>query len=144
MEERAILINGWIQEHNLREFVESLVRLVGGPGCDPHVQRLAGTVSLNFAGRLDEFFWQRLRTLVALTESNTTTTWVGFAWRGACEARCELQRDDGYDGVRVRVEVPPELTAGVEVALEEGQRVPTNPRRVPVGSPFRLAPPQLP
>jgi hypothetical protein len=99
--------------------VEALVHLIGNHRSNPSGVRLAGTVSLDGSGRLDQFYWQRLRTMVALSERSLTDTWVGFSWRGACEARCELQLDDGYGGVFVRVEVPDEWASRVGAIIAE-------------------------
>jgi hypothetical protein len=115
----AIVVKGWIPEPCFRELVEALVHLVGSHRLNPSGSRPAGTISLDVSGRLDEFYWQRLRTMVALSERSFTDTWVGFSWRGACEARCEAQRDDGYGGVCVRVEVPEEWTGRVKAVIEE-------------------------
>jgi hypothetical protein len=68
---------------------------------------------------LDEYYWQRLRTMVALSQRSFTDTWVGFSCCGECEARCELQLDDGYGGVIVRVEVPDEWVSRVESIIAE-------------------------
>jgi hypothetical protein len=91
----VIVVKGWIPEPYFREFVEALVHLIGNHRSNPGGVRLAGTVSLDASGRLDQFYWQRLRTMVALSERSITDTWVGFSWRGECEARCEAQLDDG-------------------------------------------------
>jgi hypothetical protein len=115
----AILIKGWIPEPCFREFVEALVHLIGNHRSNPDGIRLAGSISLDASGRLDQFYWQRLRTMVALSQRFITDTWVGFSWRGECEARCELQLDDGYAGVCVRVEVPDEWASRVEAVIEE-------------------------
>jgi hypothetical protein len=52
--------------------------------------------------------------MLALTERLKADTWAGFAWHGRCKVRCEVQRDDGYDGVCVRIEVPSSWAARVE------------------------------
>jgi hypothetical protein len=57
--------------------------------------------------------------MVTLSERSITDTWVGFSWRGECEARCEAQLDDGYGGVCVRVEVPEEWAGRVEAVIAE-------------------------
>jgi hypothetical protein len=111
--------------------VEALVHLVGNHRSNPEGRRPAGTISLEPGGRLDEFYWQRLRTMVALSEHSFTETWVGFSWRGECAARCEVQRDDGYGGVCVRVEVPDEWAGRVKAIIAEVMEI-RKPKPVPV------------
>src|SRR5262249_39776736 len=123
------LVKGWIPEPCFREFVEALIHLIGNHRSNPSGVRLAGTISLDASGRLDEFYWQRLRTMVALSERSITDTWVGFSWHGKCEARCELQLDDGYGGVCVRVEVPAQWAGRVEAIIAEATVI-RNPARV--------------
>ena len=65
----------------MREFVEALVHLIGNHHSNPDDIRVAGTISLDASGRLDQFYWQRLRTMVTLSERSFTDTWVGFAWQ---------------------------------------------------------------
>jgi hypothetical protein len=115
----VILVEGWIPESCFREFVEALVHLLGNDQCYPGARRMAGTMSLDTGGHLDEFYWQRLRTMVALSERSISNTWVGLSWEGACAVRCELQRDDGYSGVCVRIEVPSEWADRVKAVIAE-------------------------
>lgn len=80
--------------------------LIGSHRSRPGGHQALGTVRVDAAGRLDELYWQRLSTMLSLTERLNSDTWAGFSWRGRCKARCEVQRDDGYSGVCVRLEVP--------------------------------------
>jgi hypothetical protein len=78
---------------------------------------------------LDERCWEHIRSLVERTGTDTRT-WMGFAWTGKCEVRCELQIDDGYDGVFVRVEVSESVVAEVEAAIKRAMRGWAEPARV--------------
>lgn len=127
------MVKGWIQEHWLREFVEALVRLVGVIPDDLASRPPVGSVWMD-GGCLDEQCWTYLRELVERT-GTMTRTWIGFSWTGRCEARCELQADDGYDGVFVRIEVPEEMVAGVEAAIQQAMRSWADPPKVPTPSP---------
>ena len=72
--------------------------------------------------RLEERCWQHLSGLLERT-GTLTRTWMGFSWSSPNEIRCELQCDDGYDGVFVRIEVPPtwvKLVGQTAVALGGG------------------------
>jgi hypothetical protein len=77
---------------------------------------------------LEERCWNHIRGLLDRT-GTLTRSWMGLWWEYQGEAgegngppegrlfpwerggmvRCELQRDDGYDGVCVRLDVPAEL-----------------------------------
>ena len=110
----AIVIECWIPEWRFRQFLEAVVSLIGSHHSRPGGGQGAGTVRVDAAGRLDEFYWQRLSMMLALTERINSDTWAGFSWHGRCQARCEVQRDDGYSGVCVRLEVPTSWVARVE------------------------------
>jgi hypothetical protein len=98
----------------LREFIESVVRLVGIDRSPPGYRPPFGAVWLD-GERLEECCWEHIRGLLDLT-STLTGTWMGFTWTGGCEARCDLQRDVGYGGVSVRVEVTPKFAAPIHAA----------------------------
>ncbi|QEG29645.1 hypothetical protein GobsT_44430 [Gemmata obscuriglobus] len=110
----AIVIECWIPEWRFREFLEAVVSLIGSHRSNPSGHQAAGTVRVDAGGRLDEFYWQRLSMILALTERINSDTWAGFSWHGRCKARCEVQRDDGYSGVCVRLEVPASWESRVE------------------------------
>ena len=116
-----MLVEGYLWERCIREFVEAFVRLVGNQRSNASDVHVAGTIALDVSGHLNEPYWQRLESMLALTERCLTNTWVGFSWIGECEAQCELQRDDGEDGglVRIRVQVPNEWAPRVEALLTE-------------------------
>jgi hypothetical protein len=70
--------------------------------------------------RLEERCWNHLRDLLSRT-GTLTRTWMGFSWQSQGEVRCELQRDEGYDGIVVRIEVTPEQVGPVrETAVALG------------------------
>jgi hypothetical protein len=73
------------------------------PGYRPHF----GAVWLD-GDRLEEQSWEHIQALLAPT-GTFTRTWMGFSWRSGGEIRCELQRDDGYQGINVRIDVAPDL-----------------------------------
>jgi hypothetical protein len=78
--------------------------------------------------------------MVALSQRSFSDTWVGFSWRGECEARCELQLDDGYGGVCVRVDVPDEWASRVESIIAEVTAI-RKPAPVPLAPAVRSADP---
>lgn len=100
----------WVQEHLLREFLEFVVQVAGvhRPE-DPRCRPCYGAVWLD-KGRLEERCWTTIRGLLDGTGTRSRT-WMGFSWpsEGGAEVRCELQLDDGYDGVNVRLEAGSEL-----------------------------------
>jgi hypothetical protein len=63
-------------------------------------------------GRLRDRGWNNLWELYSRTD-NIDGTWMGFSWPHDHPVRCELQRDTGYDGAIVRLEVPEELAEQV-------------------------------
>lgn len=76
---------------------------------DPRYRPCYGAVWLD-GERLEERCWETIRGLLDGTGTGSST-WMGFSWpgEGGAEVRCELQLDDGYDGVCVRFEAGPEL-----------------------------------
>jgi len=126
-EEAAILVRCWVPEVRLREFLEVVVRATIYSPSDPRDRPPRGAVWLD-GGRLEDRCWDHLQGLFDRTGTGTQS-WMGVWWKGRegmgdwhspaerhlfpWERRgvvaCELQRDDGYDGVRVRLAVPPEL-----------------------------------
>ena len=103
-----ISVRCWIPETQVRTFLETLVRAtgVGHLGLRPP----RGAVWLA-EGKLEEDCWVAIRGLLDKT-GTLTKTWMGVSWQSQNEdeIHCEMQRDIGYDGVRFRIEVNPELT----------------------------------
>ena len=113
----------WIPETRLREFIEVIVRGAGIDRsrlpCGPH----RGAVWLD-GDRLEERCWEHIWELFDRT-GTFTRTWMGFSWPSQHEVWCELQRDDGYQGACIRLEIPRELADLVRqtaVALHGGDR----------------------
>jgi hypothetical protein len=100
--EVTILVRCWVPEKRLREFVEAIVRSIGIDR--PGGYRPCGVIWLD-GDRLEERGWEHITELLALTGADSRT-WMGFSWRSPDLIRCELQRDDGYDGIFIRIEVP--------------------------------------
>jgi hypothetical protein len=125
-EEIAILIRCWVPEVRLREFLEAVVRATIRLPADPRHRPPLGAVWLD-GDRLEDRCWDHIWGLLDRT-GTVTRSWMGVCWecregmgdRGDTADRhlfpweqgmiaCELQRDDGYDGVSVRLGVPPEV-----------------------------------
>jgi hypothetical protein len=125
-EEVAILVRCWIPEDRLREFVEAVVRAAGISRQPPGYRPPFGAIWLD-GDRLEDRCWEHIRGALDWT-GTLARSWMGFWWEcpsGAEEdrrlfpwewrgvVRYELQRDDGYNGVSVRLEIPPELAESV-------------------------------
>jgi hypothetical protein len=103
---------------------------------DPRYRPPRGAVWLN-GDRLEDHCWDHIKGLLDRT-GTFTGTWMGvwwesregmsddlslFPWERGGVISCELQRDDGYQGVSVRRSVTPEVAALVRqtaVALGGG------------------------
>jgi hypothetical protein len=73
---------------------------------EPGLRPPRGAVWLD-GGRLEDRCWEHLADLLSRT-SSLTGTWVGFSWwHRHWDVRCEVQRDEGYGGVAVRIDLPP-------------------------------------
>jgi hypothetical protein len=141
-EETAILVRCWIPEVRFREFLEVIVRATIYASSDSRVRPCHGAVWLD-GDHLEESCWDHIQGLLDRT-GTLSRSWMGIWWEGQegmsnrygaelhlfpWEKRgvvsCELQLDDGYDGVNVRLNVAPDLAPLVcqtAIALGGGAR----------------------
>jgi hypothetical protein len=104
--------------------VEVVVRATIYSPPDPRARPCRGAVRL-VGDHLEESCWENIQAILERTGTGSRT-WMGvwwksreykydeaerflFPWEQSGVVSCEFQRDDGYDGVSVRLNVSPEV-----------------------------------
>jgi hypothetical protein len=117
--EVAITTTCWVPDDRLREFLQIVIADAGVHRGATQARRQDGLLWLNEDGGLDQGDWDHIWELVALSD-NFEAPWVCLTCRGpdGDEVRFEMARDVGYDGVTVRVALPPALAATAALARQ--------------------------